>query len=226
MISNEMDALIQQRQQKEKKKKKSQIPYAFMILISAAIPCLFPWKSNHIYVAYWVIGIAIGIALRYSRFCFAGAFRDPFLLGNTRLLRGLLIAMMISTVGFAVIQYEYLKNNIIDYTRIPGCVTSVGPHTMIGAFIFGVGMTIAGGCASGVLMRMGEGHALPLFALLGFLIGTTLGANNYSFWYDKIIKKASTIYFPEYVDLKVVVIVQLIILMCLYKLAAWYEEKR
>mgnify|MGYP000893329721 FL=1 len=226
MISNEMEALIQQRQQKDEKKKRSQIPYAAAALIAAAILCLFLWKSNHIYAVYWVIGIAIGIALRYSRFCFAGAFRDPFLLGNTRLLRGLLIALMISTVGFAVIQHGYLKNNTIDYTRIPGCVTSVGIHTMIGAFIFGVGMTIAGGCASGVLMRMGEGHALPLFALLGFLIGTTLGAKNYPFWYDKIIKKASTIYFPEYLDLKVVVIIQLIILMCLYKLAVWYEEKR
>lgn len=226
MMSNEMEALIQQRQQKEKKKKKSQIPYAIIMLIVAAILCIFLWKSNHVNVVYWVIGIAIGIVLRYSRFCFAGAFRDPFLLGNTKLLRGLLIAMMISTVGFAVIQYGYLKNNIIDYTRIPGSVTSVGLHIMIGAFIFGVGMTIAGGCASGVLMRMGEGHALPWFAILGFLIGTTLGAKNYSFWYDKIISRASTVYFPEYMDLKVVVIVQMIILICLYMIAVWYEERR
>ncbi|WP_346869389.1 N-acetylmuramoyl-L-alanine amidase [Clostridium sp. UBA5119] len=31
---------------------------------------------------------------------------------------------------------------------------------MIGAFIFGIGMVLAGGCVSGVLMRIGEGHAL------------------------------------------------------------------
>lgn len=226
MMSNEMEALMQQRQQKEKKKRKNQIPYAIMILVFAAILCLFFWKNNHDIVVYWVMGIAIGIVLRYSRFCFAGAFRDPFLLGNTKLLRGLLIAMMISTVGFAIIQSRYLKNNIIDYTRIPGCVTSVGIHIMIGAFIFGVGMTIAGGCASGTLMRTGEGHALPWFAILGFIIGTTLGAKNYPFWYDKIISKAKTVYFPEYMDLKIVVIVQIIVLICLYMAAFWYEERR
>jgi hypothetical protein len=51
-MSNEMEALMQQRQQKEKKKRKNQIPYAIMILIFAAIMCLFPWKNNHDVVVY------------------------------------------------------------------------------------------------------------------------------------------------------------------------------
>lgn len=225
-MSNEMERLIQQYQQKNEKKKKSQIPYAIMILIASVILGLILWKNKHEDVAYWVIGISIGIVLRYSRFCFAGAFRDPFLIRNTKLFRGLLAAMMISTIGFAAIQHGYLKNNAIDYNCIPGVVTSVGIHIMIGAFIFGVGMIIAGGCASGLLMRVGEGHALPWFTLLGFIIGTTLGAKNYSFWYDKVISRAKTIYFPEYIDLKVVVIAQLIILICLYRIAVWYEKRR
>ncbi|TEB04373.1 putative inner membrane protein [Pelotomaculum schinkii] len=113
----------------------------------------------------------------------------------------------------------------MDYTLIPGAINPVGLHTMIGAFIFGIGMTIAGGCASGVLMRIGEGHVLPWVALLGFFIGTTLGAKNYSFWYDNIISKARVVYFPEHISLEVVVIVQIIVLVGLYKLAAWYEKK-
>lgn len=221
-----MDLLIQQRQKMAKKNQRNQIPYAIGILIIALIVCVFLWKNNHSYIVYWTVGIGIGIALRYSRFCFSAALRDPFLLGNTKLFRGLLVALMISTIGFGVIQYNYLKHNSIDYNLIPGSITSVGPHIIIGAFVFGIGMVIAGGCASGVLMRIGEGHALHWVVLLGFLIGSTLGTKNYSFWYEKIIRNSKVVYFPEYIDLKIVIIIQMIVLIILYIIAAWYENKR
>lgn len=225
MLSNEMEALIRERRVTEKVKKKSQISYAIIILIIASIISVFIWRKNHSYIVFWIIGIAFGIVLRYSRFCFAGAFRDPFLIKNTKLMRALLLAFMISTVGFGIIQYGFLKNNTLDYAHIPGAINSVGLHTMIGAFIFGIGMTIAGGCASGVLTRIGEGHVLPWVVLLGFFIGTTLGAKDYSFWYDKIISNTRVVYFPEHINLGVVVIAQMIVLIGLYKLAAWYEKK-
>lgn len=223
---NDMELLIQQRQMKTKQKQKNQIPYAISIFIVALAICVFLWKYNHNYVCYWVIGIGFGIVLRYSRFCFSAALRDFIVLRNTKLLKGLLLAMMVSTVGFGVIQYIYLKNNPIDYIRIPGTITSVGSHIAIGAFIFGIGMTIAGGCSSAALVRIGEGHAFPWVVSLGFIIGNLLGAKNYSFWYDKIISNAKVIYFPEYVDFKIVVILQLVVLMILYKIVSRYENKK
>lgn len=221
-----MDLLIQQRKMKTKQKQKNQIPYAISIFIIALAICVFLWKYNHNYVCYWIIGIGFGIVLRYSRFCFSAAFRDFIILRNTKLLKGLLLSMMISTIGFGIIQYIYLESNPIDYIHIPGSITSVGPHIAIGAFIFGIGMTIAGGCSSAVLMRIGEGHAFPWVVSLGFIIGNLLGAKNYSFWYDKIISNAKVIYFPEYVDLKIVVILQLVVLMILYKIASRYGNKK
>lgn len=221
-----MDLLIQQRHTKENIKQKSQIPYAIAILTFAIAILLFILKNNQSYAAYWIIGIGIGITLRYSRFCFSAALRDPFFIGNTKLFRGLLLAMMVSTIGFGVIQNIYLKHNPIDYTKIPGSITSVGPHIMLGAFMFGVGMVIAGGCASGLLMRIGEGHALQWVVLLGFLIGNALGAKNYSFWYEKIIVNTKVVYFPDYIDIRMVVIIQIAVLLILYKLAAMHEKKR
>lgn len=225
MLSNEIEALVQERNRTVKEKKKSQIPYAIIILIIALVVSVFLWKNNNKYVVFWIIGIAIGIVLRYSRFCFVGAFRDPFLIKNTKLMRALLLSLMISTIGFAIIQYRFIKNNTIDYNQISDAINFVGFHTVVGAFIFGIGMTIAGGCASGVLMRIGEGHILPWVTLLGFFIGSTLGAKDYSFWYNKIISKTKVIYFPEYMNFGAVVIVQLIVLLGLYKFAAWYEKK-
>jgi uncharacterized membrane protein YedE/YeeE len=225
MMSKEMEALILKRHKTEKVKKKNQIPYAIIILVIASIISVSLWRNNHSYVVFWITGISFGIVLRYSRFCFAAAFRDPFLVKNTKLMRALLLSLMISTTGFAIIQYGYLKNNSMDYAHIPGMIISVGFHTMIGAFIFGIGMSIAGGCAASVLMRIGEGHVLPWVTLLGFFIGTVLGAKDYSFWYEKIIKNAKIVYFPKYVNLGIVFIVQMIVLIILYKLMIWYQKK-
>ena len=225
MLSNEMADLIKQRERKGKKKK-SQIPYSVGLILIVLILFVILLQKQYTYGVCWILGIGIGIVLRYSRFCFSAAFRDPFLVGNTKLLRAMLLAMMISTIGFAIIQQNYIQHNPINYDLIPGAVTSIGAHVMIGAFIFGVGMIIAGGCGSGVLMRIGEGHALQWVVLVGFLIGTVLGAKDYSFWYNHIIEKSKTIYFPEYLDFRIVVVVQIAILLGLYRLASWYEDRR
>lgn len=225
MISNEIDMLVKQRQS-QVKKEKNQIPYGIMIILIAFILCIIFWQKQPRYVTFLSVGIIIGIILRYSRFCFTAAFRDPFITGSTRVLRGMILSMMVSTVGFAVIQSRYIHIKGANYEMIPGAVSSVGIHVMIGAFIFGIGMVLAGGCASGVLMRIGEGHALHWVVLVGFIIGTLLGAKDYSFWYEHFIKNAKTIYFSEYLDLKIVVLLQMIVLITLYKLAVWYENRR
>lgn len=224
MLSNEMDALIKQRQV-ERKKEKSQIPYGVILILIVLVLSIILWQKHYTYAVCLSVGTIIGIVLRYSRFCFTAAFRDPFITGNTRILRGMILAMIVSTIGFAVIQSGYIHNKGIDYQLIPGAVSSVGIHVMLGAFIFGIGMVLAGGCASGVLMRIGEGHALHWVVLVGFIIGTLLGAKDYSFWYELFIKNAKTIYFSEYLDLRIVVLIQIVVLMLLYKLALWYENR-
>ncbi|WP_251861319.1 YeeE/YedE thiosulfate transporter family protein [Clostridium sp. Marseille-Q2269] len=228
-MSNEMDELIKRRQEEQKSKGKNQIPYAILILFIALILGIVFFKCNHEYLSVWFGGIAIGIILRYSRFCFAGAFRDPFIMKNTKLLRGMILGLIISTVGFAVIQYRYTSTYTstysLVYSKIPGSVESIGIHLVIGAFIFGVGMVLAGGCSSGVLMRIGEGHTLQWVVLLGFFIGTVMGAKDYPFWSKYSIANSKVIYLPEYIDLKIIVIVQITVLIILYIIALWYERK-
>lgn len=225
MSSKEIDALVKQRQA-QVKKEKGQIYLGIILFFIALIFCVILWKKQYRYSVCLSVGIIIGVILRNSRFCFTAAFRDPFITGNTRVLRGMIIAMIVSTIGFAVIQSGYNHYKGFNYDLIPGAVSSVGIHVMIGAFIFGIGMVLAGGCASGVLMRIGEGHALHWVVLIGFIIGTLLGAKNYSFWYQLFIKNARTIYFSEYLDLKIVVLAQIFVLILLYKLALLYENRR
>ncbi|WP_125154277.1 YeeE/YedE thiosulfate transporter family protein [Clostridium rectalis] len=224
-MSEELDKLIKERRNNNKKKK-NQIPYAIVLIVLLIILAYKLLNLDYNYAVSLIIGTAIGLVLRYSRFCFVGAVRDPFTGGNTKLLRGVLMAMIVSTIGFFVIQNNYLKTHPIRYEFIPGTVSPVGLHIMIGAFMFGIGMVIAGGCASGVLMRMGEGHLLQWIILLGFLIGTVLGAKDYPFWYKHIIAQANTVYFPEYINFNIVVVLQLIVLIILYILALKYEKRK
>ncbi len=50
----------------------------------------------------------------------------------------------------------------------------LGWHTLIGGYLFGLGMVIAGGCATGTLFRIGEGSVQLLFALPGGMLGAAL----------------------------------------------------
>ncbi|QAT48891.1 transporter [Caproiciproducens sp. NJN-50] len=226
MSSDEMNELIQKRQKARIVQKKNQIPYAAVLLVLACACAGFLWVDVREDTVFWVLGIAFGFVMRDSRFCFASTFRDVFLVRNTKLMRALILSLMVSTVGFAVIQSGYLRSHPdAGYSDIPGILNSVGPHTAIGAFLFGIGMALAGGCAASVLMRIGEGHVLPLITLLGFLIGTVMGARDYPFWYDRIIQNCAVVYFPEYMDFGTAVMLQIAVLAGLYGLASWYQKR-
>ncbi len=225
MQSNNIQELMKQRQ-KEIEKEKNQIIYGLIVIGIGLVFCILAWRVDDLYGAALGGGIIIGVILRYSRFCFAAAFRNPFVSGNTRVMRAVILGLIVSTIGFGLIQSGYIPGLESSYIDIPGAVQGVGVRVMVGGFIFGIGMVLAGGCASGILMRIGEGHTVHWVVLLGFIIGTLLGAKDYDFWYQLQMTTEKVIYFPDYLDLRLVVLMQVIVLSILYKLAWWYEKKQ
>ena len=201
---------------KELKKEKNQIVYAIILFAIIIIFCALLWNGHKIYAISLGIGSVIGIVLRYSRFCFAAAFRDPFITGNTKVMRAVILGLIVSTIGFGLVHSGYQHSQAGNYDKIPGAIGQVGPGLIIGAFIFGIGMVLAGGCVSGLLMRIGEGHTIYLLVLAGFIIGNSLGGNDYG---------GRIVYFPDYISLKIVVLVQIIVLIIMYKFALYYEKK-
>src|SRR5699024_6665623 len=96
------------------------------------------------------------------------SLRDPVLTGGTSLSKAVITTIAVATVGFAALQYgAYLKGD-----PIPGNINPAGIHVAVGAFMFGIGMVIAGGCASGTLMRVGEGFVMQWLSLVFFIIGS------------------------------------------------------
>ncbi|MFW5890985.1 MAG: YeeE/YedE thiosulfate transporter family protein, partial [bacterium] len=137
---------------------KNQIPYALGIFVLALMFGIFLHTKSFDLSFYWMIGLCFGFVLQRSRFCFTASFRDPYLTGSTALTRALLLAFALTSVGFTIIKYL----NYINGNTIPGMnfVVPTSVATVIGAFIFGIGMVISGGCASGTFMRIGEGFQL------------------------------------------------------------------
>jgi len=113
-----------------------------------------------------VVGFAIGFIMHRSRLCFARAFREPFMTAEGDMTKAVILAL---AVGLPIAALLFEKKVLDPYLAIPPAYW-IG--SLAGGLIFGIGMVFAGGCASGSLWRMGEGHfklwvAMFFFAWMG-----------------------------------------------------------
>ncbi|MEW6622512.1 MAG: YeeE/YedE thiosulfate transporter family protein [Bacillota bacterium] len=204
------------------KQKKDQRPVFLLVLTLAVLLTLNLAAVNSRLALFWIFGLAFGFVLQKSRFCFAAALRDPFITGSTSLLRAVILALILMTITFPLIQYYGL---IIGNGELLGFVRPVGIHTAAGGFLFGFGMVIAGGCATGTLMRVGEGFSMQMIALGGFLIGTLWGAWDYPRWETVFIKNSPTIHLPDILGWSGAVLLQIVTLGAIFYLAKKYDER-
>jgi hypothetical protein len=118
-----------------------------------------------------IVGFAIGFVLHRSRFCFSRVFREPFMTAEGEMTKAMILAIGLGApVGAALIAF----GTIDPYLAIP---TRFWLGSALGGLIFGIGMVFAGGCASGSLWRVGEGHLKLVVAVIFFgWSGSTFGA--------------------------------------------------
>ena len=105
------------------------------------------------------VGLLFGYVLQRGRFCMNSAFRDAILLKDNVLLKTVFVALLVEMIGFAIMDGA-------------GAI-AINPKpfwwgaNLLGSFLFGVGMVLAGGCASGITYRFGEGMVGSMTAVLG-----------------------------------------------------------
>jgi hypothetical protein len=206
-----------------RKPKMNQIPIG--ILLFAGIIALGLWLAgvNEKMVFYLVTGVCFGFILQRSRFCFTAACRDPLLTKSTSLTRAVLIAFAVATVGFTAIKMG-ATDGALDLVG----VNALSFATAIGAFLFGIGMVIAGGCASGTLMRIGEGFTMQMLALVFFIIGSLLADSHKAFWTNNFHSQGTQVFLPNVLNMGYLwaAALQLIFIAVLYFVAEWYENKQ
>ncbi|TYP48403.1 YeeE/YedE thiosulfate transporter family protein [Thermosediminibacter litoriperuensis] len=200
-------------------RKKSQLPYAMVLLLILVLFGIYLSRVGKILAVRWIFGIAFGFVLQRSRFCFTAAVRDPVLTGNTSLFRAVLIATTVAMVGFSYIQFAAHLSGC----PVPGMIKPAGVHTLLGGIIFGIGAVLSGGCASGTLMRVGEGHLVNMIALVFFIAGSAAGAYHFGWFKENIIKFARPVFLPDILGWGAAFFGQLAFLLILYWLALWWD---
>jgi hypothetical protein len=122
----------------------------------------------------FLFGSIVGLLVQRSRFCNTAALRDAILFKTYRNTKALLVAMMILTIGFtAFISIGEGKTMQFD----------VGLNQVIGLFLFGIGMVLAGACTVSTWVKAGEGNFGAVWALLFTFIGMFLFSLVWSFMY-------------------------------------------
>lgn len=207
-----------------RKKKPNQLPIGLLVFVLIVAVAIVLGTKNGTLALYWVFGCTFGFILQKSRFCFTASMRDPCITGSTSVTRAVLIACAIATIGFWAIKYGAFTNG----QPIPGqsYVMPISLATAVGGVMFGIGMVIAGGCASGTLMRVGEGFAMQMLSLLFFIIGSLIGANHMGWWTLNFNATAPRIFLPDVFGWGGALVLQLAMIGLLYIAADLYEKKK
>lgn len=173
---------------------------------------------------FWFTGLAFGFILQKTRFCFTAAMRDPYLTGGTNLTKAVLIALAITSLAFWAIKYGAFNRGL----PIPGqsFVVPISLSTVVGGFIFGIGMVISGGCASGTLMRVGEGFLMQVLSLAFFVIGSVLGAMTMGWWTVSFIARARSVFLPDVFGWFGAIALQLVTILLLWIAADKFAKSR
>ena len=119
---------------------------------------------GEIFVAF-IFGSIVGLLVQRSRFCNTAALRDAMLFKTFRNTKALLMAMMILTMGFTTF-ITIGEGNPMKF--------DVGLNQIVGLFLFGIGMVLAGACTVSTWVKTGEGNVGALWALLFTFIGMFL----------------------------------------------------
>ena len=206
---------------KVRRKRVNQIPFGVGLLIAIVGISFFIASGSPKSALMWGFGVALGFTLQRSRFCFIASLRDPVLTGSTSLTKAVIIAIATASVGFAALQFAAASKG----SPIPGNISPAGIHTAVGATMFGIGMVIAGGCASGTLMRVGEGFVMQMLALVFFIIGSLWGAKDFGWWSIQFMPKKG-VFLPDVLGWPLALLFQFGALLALFVFADWFGNRK
>ena len=134
----------------------------------------FGWRQS----ALFGVGLGAGLVLYHAAFGFTSAWREILRTGRSAGLRAQLLMLAVTTLVFLPL----LADGQLWGMELRGAVRPLGVSVLAGAFLFGIGMQIGGGCASGTLFTVGGGSVRMIVTLLSFIVGSALGAFHLPAW--------------------------------------------
>jgi hypothetical protein len=132
------------------------------------------WRQG----ALFLVGLSAGVILYHAAFGFTAAWREVVNTGRSAGLRAQMIMLGVTVLVFTPL----IALGEIGGVGLRGSVAPLSVGVIIGAFMFGIGMQLGGGCASGTLFTAGGGNMRMLITLAAFIAGSVLGSFHWASW--------------------------------------------
>lgn len=129
-------------------------------------------------VALWLTGLVLGVALYHASFGFASAYRRMLVARAMGGVQAQLLLLALTTALFAPV----LASGAFWGQELGGAWAPVSLSVAVGAFLFGIGMQIAGGCGSGTLYTAGGGSLRMMLVLLAACAGSFWASLHMGWW--------------------------------------------
>lgn len=149
-----------------------------MAVIGLAVAVTVATQSNWRMIALVFVGAAIGATLLLTSFGFSSAYRRAV---AERDFMGFRAHALMFGLG-SLLMVPAIQGGTLLGQPLTDFATPIGVSFVLGAIMFGCGMQLAGGCASGTLFLLGGGQARFLSTLALFIVGSTIGAAHMGFW--------------------------------------------
>ncbi|GAB2898494.1 YeeE/YedE family protein [Paralcaligenes ginsengisoli] len=132
------------------------------------------WRQSSL----WIVGALLGVTLYHASFGFTQAWRVFVSDGRGAGLRAQMVMLALGVVLF----FPCLAQGSLFGQHVSGIVAPASLSVVIGAFVFGIGMQLGGGCASGTLFAVGGGSTRMIITLFSFVAGSVLATINFTWW--------------------------------------------
>jgi uncharacterized protein len=171
------DALVSDATTAQRRKRLDAGPWLSAFAITGAavyLQAAIGWRQS----ALFMVGVFAGIVLYHAAFGFTSAWRVMITDRRGAGLR----AQMVMLAATCLVFFPLLASGSLFGQSLRGSVSPAGTAVIVGAFIFGLGMQLGGGCASGTLYTAGGGSVRMVITLLAFIIGSVVGTAHVPWW--------------------------------------------
>ena len=130
--------------------------------------------------ALYAIGAALGFVLYHASFGFTAAWRAVVVEHRGAGIRAQMLMLAVATAIFLPL----IATGGVFGQPVIGAIAPVGMSVLVGAAVFGFGMQLGNGCASGTLYTVGGGSTRMVITLVFFIIGSVIGSAHLPWWFS------------------------------------------
>jgi uncharacterized membrane protein YedE/YeeE len=166
-----------------------------------------------------LVGGLLGLTLFHASFGFTTAWRNFIINRRGQGLRAQMLMLAVAVCLFfpALGAGELFGEEVRGYTR------PLGFSVIIGAFIFGIGMQLGNGCASGNLYHAGGGQFRAIPSIIGFIAGGLWATADYEWWMQ--LPQLAPVSLIDTAGITSAIVINLLIFSLIAVCTIWLEKR-